>query len=94
MDLEKIRSLAVLSFDNIRTEVDIDLPELLNDDDNLLELLDSMDLVNLIMETESVLSIELNRNISLANEFTFDNTHSPFRAFSKWIEHIEVSIGD
>jgi hypothetical protein len=92
MDIIDARSLALLAIDNIRSELSNQIPVALDDVDRIIDLLDSMDMVNLIMETESLIESRFNMCIPLANEFTFDSERSPFNSLYEWVKHIKISV--
>jgi acyl carrier protein len=92
MDIKDVQNLSLNAFLNIQEDLDIVLDEPIVNSSNILEILDSMDVVNLIMETESVLEQELGRYIPLANEHTFDAENSPLLSFEKWTLFIQSQI--
>ena len=89
-----------MTIDNL---IDTSLNELLNtvfpndkpeisEDSDLLELLDSIVLVELIMITEQQIYDLLSVHVSLADENTFDWSSSPFRSVSLWRSHIQSLV--
>ena len=88
MELDKIRELALEAFSNLKDELDVTIDIEIVDTTNILEMLDSMDVVNLIMETESLVEAKLNCYVALANEVSFDAHESPLLSFSSWVNYI------
>jgi acyl carrier protein len=88
MELAQIRELALQAFVNLKEELEVTIDIEIDDATNVLELLDSMDIVNLIMETESLVEAELGNYVALANEATFDADGSPLLSFGTWVSYI------
>lgn len=59
---------------------------------NLLEILDSMDLVRLIMFTEEYLFNSTGVEVQLADENTFDFEVSPLLSVSAWQAHVMQEV--
>jgi hypothetical protein len=64
----------------------------LHESSNLLEMLDSFTIVDLLLETESRFELALGRYVPLANEDLFDMEKSPLRSWSAWIVYLERSV--
>tara|TARA_B100000989_G_C19283610_1_gene361319 strand:- start:114 stop:413 length:300 start_codon:yes stop_codon:yes gene_type:complete len=92
IDSKKISKLVHQALLSILDDLEIDLEAEINENSNILDILDSMDVVNLIMETEGVLESEYGNYIPLANEETFDLEMSPLLTFNSWVEHIVSMI--
>jgi acyl carrier protein len=88
MELDKINALMLSVFHNLKDELNVVIEEEITDSTNIFEILDSMDVVNLIMETESLLEQELGVYIPLANEETFDAEKSPLQSYKQWLHFI------
>lgn len=88
MELDKVNELMLRVFLNLKEELDIVIEEEITDSTNIFEILDSMDIVNFIMETESLLESELGSYIPLANEETFDAQKSPLLSYKQWLNFI------
>ena len=82
IDSKKISKLVHQALLSILDDLEIDLEAEINENSNILDILDSMDVVNLIMETEGVLESEYGNYIPLANEETFDLEMSPLLTFN------------
>jgi hypothetical protein len=97
MELDQIREVALQAFTNLKDELDVSIDIEIVDSTNVLELLDSMDVVSLIMETEGLVEAKLGHYVALANESTFDADGSPLLSFGTWVGYIvemcEVSYG-
>tara|TARA_X000001036_G_scaffold330703_1_gene309424 strand:- start:543 stop:836 length:294 start_codon:yes stop_codon:yes gene_type:complete len=94
MELAEINVLMLNVFSNLKDELNVDIEEEIIDSTNIFEILDSMDVVNLIMETESLLEQELGFYIALANEETFDAEKSPLLSYKNWLHFIFDLIKD
>ncbi len=55
---------------------------------NLFDLLDSLSIVAVLIETENLLQIKLGGHISLADETIFDASKSPFLTWSAWVSYV------
>jgi len=96
MELNRIRDLALEAFSNLESELDVTIATEIVDSTNILEMLDSMDVVSLIMETESLVEAEVNYYVPLASEVSFDANGSPLLSFTSWLNYIyeEVMLRD
>jgi hypothetical protein len=88
MELIRAVQLAREAFANLEAEIDLSIDIEIVDSTNLLELLDSMDVVGLIMETEALIEAETQRYVPLANDKSFDADGSPLRSFGSWVAYI------
>ena len=88
MELDQIREVALQAFTNLKDELDVTIDIEIVDSTNVLELLDSMDIVSLIMETEGLVEAKLGHYVALANESTFDADGSPLLSFGTWVGYI------
>ena len=59
-----------------------------HDDLNIFDNVDSMSIINILLETESLLSDKFNRHISIADQDIFDATKSPLKKWSLWVDHV------
>jgi len=62
----------------------------IDDNMNILEMLDSFAVVDVVMETESLLEGALGRYVPLADETIFDAEKSPFRSWHLWRAHVSA----
>jgi hypothetical protein len=70
-------------------------PELsspISDSTNIIESCDSFSVVNIIIETETMLEAQLGHYISLADETLFDVSSSPMKKWSLWCSYVEDCI--
>jgi len=88
MELAQIREVALQAFTNLKDELEVIIDIEIDDTTNVLELLDSMDVVSLIMETEGLVEAKLGHYVALANESTFDADGSPLLSFGTWVSYI------
>lgn len=88
MELAQIREVALQAFTNLKDELEVTIDIEIDDTTNVLELLDSMDVVSLIMETEGLVEAKLGHYVALANETTFDADGSPLLSFGTWLSYI------
>ena len=88
MELAQIREVALQAFTNLKDELEVTIDIEIDDTTNVLELLDSMDVVSLIMETEGLVEAKLGYYVALANETTFDAEGSPLLSFGTWVSYI------
>ncbi|MDA9091419.1 hypothetical protein N9J84_04855 [Porticoccaceae bacterium] len=88
MELTQIREVALQAFTNLKDELEVTIDIAIDDTTNVLELLDSMDVVSLIMETEGLVEAKLGHYVALANETTFDAEGSPLLSFGTWVSYI------
>ena len=88
MELAQIREVALQAFTNLKDELEVTIDIEIDDATNVLELLDSMDVVSLIMETEGLVEAKLSHYVPLANETTFDAEGSPLLSFGTWVSYI------
>jgi hypothetical protein len=94
MELSEVNSVILQDFFNIKTELNVDISVEIEDSTNIFDVLDSMDIVNLIMETESLLEAKLGYYLPLANEETFDAEKSPLLSYKSWLQFIFTLINN
>jgi hypothetical protein len=94
MELSEVNSVLLQAFFNIKTELNVDISVEIEDSTNIFDVLDSMDIVNLIMETESLLEAKLGYYLPLANEETFDAEKSPLLSYKSWLQFIFTLINN
>jgi hypothetical protein len=56
---------------------------------NLFDTVDSMAIVDLLLETEALLEERAGRYVALADEKTFDASASPLLRWSNWVTYVE-----
>lgn len=62
-------------------------------DTNVFDLVNSMTIVDLLLETETLLEEKTGNYVPLADETIFDASASPLRRWSDWIAHVERHHG-
>lgn len=63
--------------------------ETLAPDTNVFDAVDSMAIVDLLLESESLLEDATGKYVALANEKMFDAGASPLLRWSDWVAHVE-----
>ncbi len=79
--------------DALRAALDGDQPEIvenLGPDTDLYELVDSFVVVNILLESESLLETKYGRYVTLADETIFDAEKSPLRKWSSWVSFVKA----
>ena len=60
----------------------------INEDLNIVDFVDSMSIVNILLETESLLFEKFDQKVSIVDETIFDATNSPLKKWSSWVAYI------
>lgn len=89
-DLNKILLQAIAQ---ALDEGEIHLVENITNELNLFEIVDSFSIVNILLESESLLEIETGNYVTLADENMFDAEKTPFRSWSGWVAHVKAKHG-
>jgi hypothetical protein len=63
--------------------------ETISSETNVFDAVDSMAIVDLLLESESLLEEATGRYVALANDKTFDASESPLLRWSDWVAHVE-----
>ena len=63
--------------------------EAVGPDTNVFDQVDSMTIVDLLLETETLLEEKTGHYVPLADETIFDASASPLRRWSDWVAHVE-----
>ena len=73
-----------------RVTADLDVPALKapQPDTDVFALVDSLVIVNLLLETEMMLEQETGSYVPLADENLFDAAKSPLRSWARWIAYV------
>jgi acyl carrier protein len=87
-----MRELVKEALKEINEELELKELENITDDTQLFELLDSMALLDLILEIESKLQDKYGKYIQIADETTMDATKTPFKTFKTLVEFLEGKI--
>ncbi len=69
----------------------VDAPSLrpLRAESNLFESLDSLTVVDMLLEAEMQLEKSTGRYVTLADETIFDASKSPLRSWASWVAYVE-----
>ena len=62
-------------------------------DTNVLEIVDSFTVVNLLLQSEMMLEAETGKYVTLADETIFDAQKSPLLKWSRWVKYVEGRHG-
>jgi hypothetical protein len=92
VELNTVRKIVNESILQVVNEAEVDSEFELDDNTNLLNIFDSMDIVALIMETESKIYSVIGKKIPLADEYTFDSQRSPFSTVESWTQFVNKQI--
>lgn len=60
---------------------------------NLFDAVDSMAIVDLLLESEAMLEAETGNYVALAGETIFDAEKSPLRRWGDWVAYVEQRHG-
>lgn len=78
-----------MSLDKILTTVDSPALRSLTAESNLFDHLDSLTVVDLLLESEMQLEEATGRYVTLADETIFDAYKSPLRRWADWVAYVE-----
>ena len=75
-----------------KTLLSVEAPGLspLKSDSNLYENLDSLTVVDMLLDAETQLEQVTGRYVTLADETIFDASKSPLRSWSVWVAYVEA----
>ena len=91
-NINEVHEIVFKAFSNIKKELNVVIEQEIKGSTNILDILDSIDVVNLIMETESLVEDRYGVYVPLANEESFDANLSPLLSVSNWEEHVLAMI--
>ena len=74
--------------ENVETETPIEL----DSSTNIIDAVDSLTIVDLLLETEGRIEQAIGRYVPLADETIFDAGESPLKNWSDWIAYVEKCI--
>tara|TARA_B100000795_G_C22806225_1_gene445039 strand:- start:8944 stop:9219 length:276 start_codon:yes stop_codon:yes gene_type:complete len=86
--MENIDNILRLAIKEANKTIKSALLEDINDDLNIFDHVDSMSIVNILLESESLLVEKLDKQISIVDETMFDATSSPLKKWSTWVKHV------
>jgi len=87
-----MRDLVISAIEEINRELDIEELKGLEDDSLIFELLDSMAILDLVLELEDRLQQKYSRYIQIADDETMDILHTPFKTLKTLLEYIEEKV--
>jgi len=87
-----MRDLLIDAIDEINEELEIKELEKIQDDTPIFELLDSMAVLDLVLEIEDRLQQKYSRYIQIADDKTMDAIHTPFKTFETLFNYIEGKV--
>lgn len=67
--------------------------DVLTDETNIIELVDSFTVVDLLLESEMALETATGDYVTLADETLFDADKSPLRRWASWVAFVESRHG-
>lgn len=92
VNAESVEFLVQKAISQLSDELEVVIPVPPPEDYNFLDELDSLDVVNLIMETESLVEREFGLYVPLANEKSFDLSASSMLAYRSWVIFVRTEI--
>jgi len=87
-----MRDLVIDAIEEINRELDIEELKDLQDDSPIFELLDSMAILDLVLELEDRLQQKYSRYIQIADDKTMDTLHTPFKTLKTLLECVEGKV--
>jgi hypothetical protein len=77
----------------VNEETKCDALEAVCAETNIFDAVDSMTIVDLLLESESLLEAETGEYVALAGESIFDAEHSPLRRWGDWVAYVGLRHG-
>lgn len=87
-----MKELVIESIKAVNEELEIEELQQVNENTPLFELLDSMAVLDLVLEIEERLQKKFGRYIQIADERTMDAVSTPFKNLTTLIKHVEEKI--
>jgi len=87
-----MRDLVIDAIKEINRELDIEELRDLQDDSPIFELLDSMAILDLVLELEDKLQQKYSRYIQIADDKTMDTLNTPFKTLKTLLDCVEGKI--
>ena len=94
MKMKDMEEVALISLKETAKRFEYDLSLEISDDLELLNILDSVMIVDLLLETETRLENELGRYVPLADENTFNVEKSSLVSWGEWKKFLNNVIRD
>jgi hypothetical protein len=89
-----VESLLIEALRRVNEDVRSEELDQIHPDMNVYAAIDSMAIVDLLLETESRLELATGRYIALADETTFDASKSPLLRWRDWVAYVERRHGE
>jgi len=87
-----MRDLVISAIEEVNKELEIEELKNLKDDTPIFELLDSMAILDLVLELEDRLQQKYSRYIQIADDKTMDVLHTPFKTLKTLLEYLEERV--
>ena len=87
-----MRDLVIDAIEEINSELDIEELRDLQDNSPIFELLDSMAILDLVLELEDRLQQKYSRYIQIADDKTMDTLNTPFKTLKTLLECVEGKV--
>jgi len=87
-----MRDLLIDAIKEINKELEIEELKEIKDDTPIFELLDSMAILDLVLEIEDRLQQKYSRYIQIADDKTMDALNSPFKTFKTLLDYVESKV--
>ncbi len=84
-----MKDLLIGAIKEINEDLEIEELEEIEDDTPIFELLDSMAVLDLILEIENRLQEKYSRYIQIADDKTMDAINTPFKTFETLLDYVE-----
>lgn len=87
-----MRDLLIEAIKEVNEELKVEELEDIKDDTPIFELLDSMAVLDLVLEIEDKLQQKYSRYIQIADDKTMDVLNSPFKTFKTLVDYAEGKV--
>jgi len=87
-----MRDLLIDAIKEINEDLEIEELEEIRDDTPIFELLDSMAVLDLVLEIEDRLQQKYSRYIQIADDKTMDAINTPFKTFKTLLDYVEGKV--
>ena len=87
-----MRELLKKAIQTINEELEVDAFKEIGDDTRIFEYLDSIAILDLILEIEDLLQEQYGRYIQIADDKSMDSTHTSFKTFATLLKDIEGKV--
>lgn len=87
-----MRDLLIEAIKEVNEELKVEELEDIKDDTPIFELLDSMAVLDLVLEIEDKLQQKYSRYIQIADDKTMDVLNSPFKTFKTLADYAEGKV--